>query len=285
MLLALIPVFISLSTTMVFQDHLTWAQEALQKSKEMLQKEGHVVWEKLGQDTNKKEGEGQEVQPSQPTSQTLEGFFQKKGCSGVTKRKDEEQHPLSPELTPETLKNNPNKESEESSCMYPDKDKGERSSEVILASGTEKGKRGCSGCNSIQGNSLDITSACGKEKSGKCPVGVQKPQNTEPQEDQTLVFVSFSMPETSLKSLLVEAEGKNVVLVIRGLIEDRFSKTAQKLKDLKGGMEINPELFEEYDIKAVPTFVQLKNREVKARLQGNVSLAYALETLKKEESA
>lgn len=92
--------------------------------------------------------------------------------------------------------------------------------------------------------------------------------------DQLLVFVSFSMPEASLKSLAQDATKYNAVLVMRGLFEDSFVKTANKLKDLKIGVDINPELFEEHQIRSVPTFVALQSGKPTWRLKGNVTLGF-----------
>ncbi len=96
------------------------------------------------------------------------------------------------------------------------------------------------------------------------------------------VFISFSMPEAALKALLQDAPKHQAILVLNGLIEDSFVKTANKLKDLgeqSGEIQIHPELFERYQIKNVPTFLLLKDEEEVARLQGNVSLDYGLSKL------
>ena len=98
--------------------------------------------------------------------------------------------------------------------------------------------------------------------------------------DQLLVFVSFSMPEASLKSLAQAAEQHNAVLITRGLYEDSFVKTANKLKDLGIGVDINPELFETYQIDAVPTFVCVKSGRPLWRLKGNVTLGFVTKKFK-----
>ena len=91
-----------------------------------------------------------------------------------------------------------------------------------------------------------------------------------------LVFVSFSMPESSLKSLVEEAKTHNAVLVIRGLHEDSFVKTAAKLKKLEVSVDIHPELFEAHKITSVPTFIEVKDKEEINRLSGNVSLKFCV---------
>jgi len=110
----------------------------------------------------------------------------------------------------------------------------------------------------------------------------------EPSEDEArypklLVFVSFSMPPVTLKTLgsQVNAVGGN--LVLRGLVNGGFKETAEKLKELQEEIIIDPTLFEAYGITLVPTFVlrSESTRKVKNgsydRLSGNVSLEYALE--------
>lgn len=99
-------------------------------------------------------------------------------------------------------------------------------------------------------------------------------------ENQLLVFVSFSMPLQTMKELAVDAEKYNAKLVIRGLVDNSFKKTAEKLSDFQSGLEINPNLFKEFNVKHVPTFISLKDGQEQSRLSGNVSLSYAAEKLK-----
>lgn len=105
-------------------------------------------------------------------------------------------------------------------------------------------------------------------------------KDLKPVPDKILVFVSFSMPEVSLKSLAEMAERYNAVLILRGLVEESFTKTAARLKYFKSGMEVNPELFKTYKITRVPTFVLLRKDQEASRLSGNVSLPFAAEKLK-----
>lgn len=105
---------------------------------------------------------------------------------------------------------------------------------------------------------------------------------------RVLIFVSFSMPESSLKSLGEEAErypenACRPVLVMRGLYQDSFAKTAEKLKDLKVPVEINPDLFEAHQVTAVPTFVAVKDGKALHSLKGNVTLAFAIKTFAERE--
>jgi|SRR3990170_9014595 len=77
---------------------------------------------------------------------------------------------------------------------------------------------------------------------------------------EAIVFVSFSMPELSLKQIIQDAAHYKIPVVIRGLYKNSFRKTIEKMFELvkennKGGLLINPKWFKEYEIKAVPAVV------------------------------
>lgn len=103
------------------------------------------------------------------------------------------------------------------------------------------------------------------------------------QSDRILIFVSFSMPESSLTALVdnLKLSGRKSTLVMRGLIDNSFKKTASKIGEMEAEIEINPGSFEEYEITKVPTFILLKEGKETARLSGNVTLNFAIEKLKK----
>lgn len=93
-----------------------------------------------------------------------------------------------------------------------------------------------------------------------------------------IVFISFSMPEESLKALFKEAENNaHVRLVLRGFIDDSMEKTARSIHDLKGVVDIDPELFERYQIERAPTFLWVKKGQPLGKLTGNITIAYAQE--------
>lgn len=105
----------------------------------------------------------------------------------------------------------------------------------------------------------------------------------EDRETKILMFVSFSMPEASLKSLFQETQKHNAVLIMRGLYQGGFMQTAQKLQELGITIDINPELFETYNITSVPTFILLKNSHPTHMLRGNVTLEFATQKLKSKQ--
>ena len=120
-------------------------------------------------------------------------------------------------------------------------------------------------------------------------LGCSKSQNPKPTEDNRensstslYIFVSFSIPKESLKALALEAKQQNGTLVIRGLVDNSFVKTAKLFQEMGVETLLDPTLFKEYDIQVVPTFVR-KHTKGYSKIAGNVSLAYALEKLKGEE--
>jgi len=124
---------------------------------------------------------------------------------------------------------------------------------------------------------------------------------------QLYVFVSTSMPDITLKRLLVQASRIKGSLILRGLVEGHMGKTKQKIMQLleadvmgntqiDGGLSIDPTLFERFDISQVPSFV-LTNTPAErcnktgcpstdyARLSGDTTIEYALETMAREAPA
>ena len=124
---------------------------------------------------------------------------------------------------------------------------------------------------------------------------------------QLYVFVSFSMPEITLKRLLTQASRIEASLILRGLIDDDMGKTKTRIAQLleadengltriKGGFAIDPTLFERFDIQQVPTFVLTDTPAPRctdagcddvsyARLSGDTTLEYALQTMQREAPA
>ena len=94
-----------------------------------------------------------------------------------------------------------------------------------------------------------------------------------------LVFVSFSMPEASLKQLAEESKKIPITFIMRGLVNNSFIETSQRLNKLNLVVDINPELFDHYHIDCVPVFISLSRNQEVGRIIGNVSLRYAWEKL------
>lgn len=110
------------------------------------------------------------------------------------------------------------------------------------------------------------------------------------------VFVSFSLGEKALLNLAQEAKAYGATLILRGFIEGSYVKTAKALQNIilktSQGFIIDPELFALFNVKAVPTYVLSKPFQLNAlertstplhdRIQGHISLQYALEQFEKE---
>ena len=97
-----------------------------------------------------------------------------------------------------------------------------------------------------------------------------------------LIFISFSMPKASIVELNNQAQKYNARLVIRGIYKDSFIRTKDKILEIEPKglvIDIDPQLFKQYQIKRVPTFILLKDGKEIKRLSGNVTLEFARKKL------
>ncbi len=125
-------------------------------------------------------------------------------------------------------------------------------------------------------------------------------------EPRPMVFVSFSMPETSLRSLLAEAARVDSPVVLRGLVDNSMKRTVARLGELLGtgnssettgepspSLAIDPTLFERFGVDKVPTFVLPLDTiapctpegcpvPTHLKVAGDVSLVYALGVMARE---
>ncbi|MCG9727489.1 type-F conjugative transfer system pilin assembly protein TrbC [Vibrio brasiliensis] len=117
--------------------------------------------------------------------------------------------------------------------------------------------------------------------------------NTTP--SGVMVFVSLTMPDSSLRALLKQSEAWQVPLVIQGVLPEGFMATTDKIQRLlktdkkdtiHSGFTISPEWFQTFNIREVPTFVAVKPGRCLPKqpcgerdydiVKGNVSIADAL---------
>lgn len=91
-----------------------------------------------------------------------------------------------------------------------------------------------------------------------------------------LIFVSASMPKESLRSLFAEATKIGGKLVFRGLQDNSFKQTQLFFQDAAIVADIDPAKFDDYAIRAVPTFVLIHGHQ-HDRLTGHVSVPEALQ--------
>lgn len=114
------------------------------------------------------------------------------------------------------------------------------------------------------------------------------------------IFVSLSMPETSLRLLVAQAERSGAILLLRGLKANSMKQTLEAVQALIGerkvSWQIDPEAYARYNVRHVPTFVLTKSGVTEDKnsascgtsciaanafysVAGDVSLDYALDTL------
>lgn len=119
-------------------------------------------------------------------------------------------------------------------------------------------------------------------------LGISQSRVIKKQDTDFLIFVSFSMGEKNVEQLIKSVIKYDGIVMMRGFKEGSVRKTAEVLLKVrkKGGIAIDPILFEEYGIKRVPTYVLVKVCDEGITtscngkydiLRGNVSPRYALE--------
>ncbi len=78
-----------------------------------------------------------------------------------------------------------------------------------------------------------------------------------------IIFVSFSMPPSSLEQWLAVSNQLHIPLVLRGMIDNSIKKTEQAIlplvKKVHGGFQINPVLFRSFHIQQVPAIVVINH--------------------------
>lgn len=96
------------------------------------------------------------------------------------------------------------------------------------------------------------------------------------------IFVSFSMPDSALKSYFLESNKIGAVLVMRGLKNNSFLDTKAKTDQLGISINIDPELFTKYQITSVPVIVIDNHQGKVKKLAGHIALNDALQIMQEE---
>lgn len=104
---------------------------------------------------------------------------------------------------------------------------------------------------------------------------------------KTVVFISLSMPDTTLKHYFQQAKGRDDVLfVLRGWKPPNFTVVGQKLKQLLYDAEafetnvvIDPYPFRTYKVKQVPVFLHQRPSGDWRRITGEISLDRATDEI------
>ncbi|MEM7998823.1 type-F conjugative transfer system pilin assembly protein TrbC [Morganella morganii] len=103
---------------------------------------------------------------------------------------------------------------------------------------------------------------------------------------ETAYFLSASIPEKTLASLIRSAESRGIPVYFNGLIDDSVDKTAKYILYLVrkykiNGIEIDPNRFEYYGIKAVPALVKRCGERFDI-IYGSVAIKESLELIESE---
>jgi len=100
-------------------------------------------------------------------------------------------------------------------------------------------------------------------------------------EPELYIFISFAMPKKLIEEYYKTSEQYNARLVLRGFKENSFRQTVNMLQeflaDSGAAIIIDPNLFEQYNITQVPSFVQTKDGKIFNKLTGAVSVAYVMD--------
>jgi type-F conjugative transfer system pilin assembly protein TrbC len=82
----------------------------------------------------------------------------------------------------------------------------------------------------------------------------------EPWTSSPLIMISFSMPESKIKSLMSEGARIGANVVIRGALNNDLPTTIRRIQKIAsengaGGVQIDPTLFSRFKVTTVPTFI------------------------------
>ncbi len=113
-------------------------------------------------------------------------------------------------------------------------------------------------------------------------------KNSRGNKSAVFIFMSFSVPENVWLELDKTNSNINEMFVVRGIPNNSFEAFGKKIAALKekgfcSSVEINPELFNKYEIKNVLSFV-VTDGENFNEVSGNISLQTALEIIEKKKS-
>ncbi len=117
---------------------------------------------------------------------------------------------------------------------------------------------------------------------------------------QAYLFVSTSMPAASLKTLLTQAGRANIPVILRGMVDGSIQKTFARMhqygKETGAAVQIDPRLFDRFDITTVPSVVVVQENTpldcqqncpalLHGKVVGDAPLDYALSVIEREQPA
>ncbi len=94
-----------------------------------------------------------------------------------------------------------------------------------------------------------------------------------------MIFMSFCIPPQVWQDLYKDWETYPFTFVVRGLPQNSFEALIQKIHAINCPVDVNPDLFDQYEIDKVPAFVFVQDDQYEGVL-GNVSLSCVLDHFK-----
>lgn len=119
-------------------------------------------------------------------------------------------------------------------------------------------------------------------------ISLEKPSHFKKARPALYIFVSFSLHKNALKELLLQAKRFGGTLVIRGLKDGSWRETIEALQS--ESITLDPNLFKEYDITHIPTFVLTEESLVPQngfkkkfdKVSGLITVSHALRLFKEK---
>ncbi len=135
---------------------------------------------------------------------------------------------------------------------------------------------------SIQGQAQQFMESI-KKSNHSCQMPSEAlPSKEEKSSSTVLLCVTLSMNDEALKAYDKDLRKVGGRLVIRGLIDDSFLKTAKRLKTLGIEVDIDPTVFDQFKVEQVPALIHAKGgpgayESAHDQITGSVSVLHALE--------
>lgn len=111
----------------------------------------------------------------------------------------------------------------------------------------------------------------------------------ETKEEGLVLFVSLTMPEATLHRMIDQSVRYKVPLVIQGLTDGSMKKTVAKITQLlakrEGDLQVDPRLFDRFNINRVPALVLINPEGQWVTAYGDVSIEFALQTIERQHPA
>lgn len=95
------------------------------------------------------------------------------------------------------------------------------------------------------------------------------------------IFISFSMPKTSIKQWIEQADKANVQVYLRGFVKDSFKQTviesSEIISESSPGFILDPKMFDKFKIEKVPAVVFEEKGHEPIIVYGDIGLLAAAE--------